>query len=114
MSIEFALDPGQLLLLGLIATAIIQGIKWIGQLKGNPLAAKWVRLIVFIVSLGMGYIWIQPAIPKPVEPMEFLLALIAGLSAVGGAAKVIYDVLLERVLKGLDLIFQFRGFKFEP
>lgn len=113
-SFEVTLDPEKLMLLGFIASALIQIFKWIAQVKGTELDPKHVRAVVFAVSMGMGWYWIRPVIPVDADYMELALALIAGLGVIGGFAKLIYDVLLERVLKGLDIVFQFRRFKFEP
>ncbi len=113
-SFEVTLDPTQLILLGLIASVLIQGFKWIAQVKGTELDPRYVRVVVFAVSLGMGWYWIRPEIPVGADPMELALAIFAGLGVIGGFAKLIYDILLERVLKAFDYVFQFANFKFEP
>ncbi len=113
-SFEVTLDPTQLILLGLIASALIQGFKWIAAIKGTGLDPRDVRAVVFAVSMGMGWYWIRPEIPADADLMELALAIFAGLGVIGGFAKLIYDILLERVLKGLDYVFQFARFKFEP
>jgi len=111
---EVTIDPTQLIILGLISSALIQGFKWIANIRGTGLDPRYVRAVVFAVSMGMGWYWIRPEIPAGADPMELALAIFAGLGVIGGFAKLIYDVLLERVLKGLDIVFQFARFQFEP
>lgn len=113
-SFEVTLDPTQLILLGLISSVIIQGFKWVAEVKGTELDPRYVRAVVFVVSLGMGWYWIRPEIPVGADPMDLALAIFAGLGVIGGFAKLIYDIVLERVLKELDYVFQFARFKFEP
>lgn len=113
-SFEVTLDPIQLIYLGMVASALIQIFKWAAEIKGTEIDPRYVRAVVFAVSMGMGWYWIRPEVPADADFMELALALIAGLAVVGGFAKLIYDAILERVLKGLDIIFQFERFKFEP
>jgi hypothetical protein len=113
-SFEVTLDPLQLLILGAVASVLIQGFKWVAEIADTEIDARYVRIVVFLVSLGMGYYWIRPEMPTGSDPMDWFLALLTGLSVIGGMSKVIYDVLLERLLKGLDIVLQFRRFKFEP
>lgn len=114
VSFEVTLDPAQLMILGIISSVIIQVFKWIAEVRGTELDPRYVRAVVFAVSMGMGWYWIRPDIPAGADFMDLALAIFAGLGVIGGFAKLIYDILLERVLKGLDFVFQFAKFKFEP
>jgi len=111
---QVTLDPIQLLVLGAVASVLIQVFKWIVGITGSQIDPKYVRASVFVVSMGMGWYWIRPDVPVDADFMDLALAIIAGLSVIGGSAKLIYDILLERVLKGLDNTLQLTRFKFEP
>lgn len=111
---EVTIDPTQLILLGLIASVLIQVFKWFAEIRGTEIDPRYVRAVVFAVSMGMGWYWIRPEIPAGADFMDLALAIFAGLGVIGGFAKVIYDILLERIFKGLDIVFEFVRFRFEP
>lgn len=89
-----------------IATAaIIQLLKiiWVKLLKKPKPSAGQIRWIVFIVAIPLAYFMGGFNLMIPTEdPMKFALALIAEAGEILLFAHVLYEAILEGVLKWLD------------
>ena len=100
------MTPEQAVLVGLIATAIVQGVKivWIGLL-GQPKPAKLVfAVIALVVANALAYYYTGPVpLPDPqADPLAFVTALVVAAGQVFAYASVFHAYILERLLAGLD------------
>lgn len=102
----------QIIVIGLVASFVAQGVKILAARTGKPIGRKWVTVALMIVAIFLSFIWARPALPTwpaPVEdPMAYatlILAffgqLLAVASAIIGFAVLIYNLLLERVFEKL-------------
>jgi len=94
----------QMVILGLLATALTQVIKWIMAALGKEMKVWLVSLIVVMVSFAFAVIWGKPTWPAPGEDiMAFIAQLLAAVTSVVGWATVIYNFLFKAVLEKLEL-----------
>jgi hypothetical protein len=102
------LTADQIIILGIASSVIAQVIKWISDWQGKDLDRKWATAILFVVSLGLAFVWTSWAIPAlpvfvgdPMTDTASVLAwagsLLAMLSPIVGFAMAIYNLLLEKV-----------------
>ena len=115
----------QLGLLTLIAVVLVQLVKigWMGILRRPKPSERSMKVLVFVISVPFGYFWAAPMLPAlpalPAltgEPFEIvaailvfagaIIAFLGGLSAAASAvfvtARLVYETLVEDVLKSLD------------
>lgn len=108
------LNPTQIIIIGLIVTILVQVIKLIAAKIGKPIDRKLITVFLFVLALGLAYLWASPTLPHwPVltgEPGAIALAvltfigdLIGVASVVVGFATVIYNLLLQRVFDALGV-----------
>ena len=105
------LDPGQLYLIGLVATVIAQIIKIIWNRLGKEISKTWITIVAFVIAVILSAIWFRPILPPVGNPMAYAIALLSAATSVLGAAVAIYNVLLEKLLQKLDSVF---GLLLEP
>jgi hypothetical protein len=91
------LDPGQLAILGVVASVIAAVLRFISGKFGYELPSNYAKLLVFIVALVATFIWVKPAVEFSADPMQFAGNLLAAGVAVMGAARASYEVLLGRL-----------------
>lgn len=108
---ELLLNPGQLYLIGLVATLIAQIIKVVWNRLGKEISKVWITIIAFVVAVGLSAIWFRPVLPPIGDPMAYAIALISAATSVLGAAVAIYNVILEKLLQLIDTKF---GLLLEP
>jgi hypothetical protein len=101
----------QLAILGAIATVIVAALRFAASKFGWSPGHGIVTLIVFAVSVVVGYFFAKPVIPALDDPMAFAVAIIQLALGVLGAAVVIYEWLLKKVLDGLETL---TGVRFIP
>jgi len=99
------LDPGQLYLIGLVATVVAQIIKIIWSRLGKQISKFWITIVAFVLAVIFSAIWFQPVLPPAGDPMAYALALLSAATSVLGAAVAIYNVLLEKLLQKIDTKF---------
>lgn len=100
------LDPVQLLILGTIASVVVQGYKWLSAKLNKPELSRTVLTAVLIaVSLVLSYLWATPQLPNITEsPLEFVQAILSVASSVVGSAIVIYNWLLKAVFEKVNTL----------
>jgi hypothetical protein len=91
------LDPGQLAILGVVASVIAAVLRFISGKFGYELPSNYAKLLVFIVALVATFVWVKPAVEFSADPMQFAGNLLAAAVAVMGAARASYEVLLGRL-----------------
>jgi len=94
----------QIIILGLIASVLVQAIKLISAKFGWNIGDKVTMVIVFVVSLVTAFLWIAPTVPITGWDIPSLINyLIEQIGAVLGFSVVIYVMLLKLVFEKLDL-----------
>jgi hypothetical protein len=108
------LKPEYIIVIGIIAPWIAQGIKLLGAKFGDQLGRKYITAGLFVMSMVLVYFWMKPALPPlpPVadDPVVFaaaILTFVAGIitatASVTGLATTIYNLLYQRVFEKLDI-----------
>jgi len=100
------------LLIGLLATVIVQGLKLGVVYFGWQINRQWLTGGLYVVSLVPAYFWLAPVFPAPpvsgADPSAFMGLVLAWLGqlltisgAVFGFATMIYNLLLAKVFEAL-------------
>jgi len=91
------LDPGQLALIGIVASVITAVLKFAAARLGFEVPSNYAKILVFAVSVVMAGIWMKPDIGFSEDPLEFATNLLAAAVAVMGSARAVYEILLGRL-----------------
>jgi len=91
------LDPGQLALLGIVASAISAILRFVAGRLGFEVPSNYAKILVFVVALVATVIWVKPSVEFSADPLEFASNLVAAAVAVMGSARASYEVLLGRL-----------------
>lgn len=101
-------DPVQLYVIGLVATAVVYGVKLLNAKYPNlNIKREWLTVILYVAALVLAVYWggvSFPSFPEFNDPVSFVSALlnfftnvIAALAFPTSFATLIYNVLLKRV-----------------
>jgi hypothetical protein len=104
----------QVIVIGIIAMVVVQGLKLLTAKLGKPIDRKWISVALFIIALVVAYFWKSPILPAlPIlagEPGEIALsvltfagALIAAASTFIGFGMLIYNLFMEKVFNALSI-----------
>lgn len=98
------LTATQVIIIGLVASVLAQGIKMLSAWLKKPVGEKVTMVIVFISSLVLAYIFAQPPVPVGGWDIpEIINYLVTQVSAVLGLAVAIYVMLLKMVFEKFKL-----------
>lgn len=92
----------QVTILGIVATVIAAILRFAASKFGWIPGHGIVALIVFGVSVVVGYFFAKPVIPAFDDPMAFAVAITQLALGVLGVAVLVYEWLLKKVLDGLE------------
>ena len=99
----------------LVASLTVQAIKflWVGLGGQQKPGEGAMRVIAFVVSAALAFLWRSPvALPVPAaDPVAFAIALVTAAGQIFIFAHLVYDVLLDKLLTGLDNLTLARLFK---
>jgi branched-subunit amino acid transport protein len=99
----------------LVAALVVQALKflWIGVGKRPKPSEGALRAVAFVVSAILAFLWRSPiALPAPAsDPVAFAIALVEAAAVILIFAHLVYDVLLDKILTGLDTLTLARLFK---
>ena len=99
------LTVDQVALIGIIASVLSQAIKLISAKFQKDIGEKVTMVTVFIVSLVLAFIWLNPLIPTMDWSVEgIVMFLIEQIGSVLGFSVVIYTLLLKKLYEKLDLV----------
>lgn len=93
----------QIMFIGLLATALSQIIKLISAKLGRPIGRKVITIVLAFVSLVVAWLWSNPTLIFPSDPMALINYLITLAASVVGFAVMIYNLLLSDVAEKTDL-----------
>jgi hypothetical protein len=95
----------QVVILGLVATLVVQVIKWVLVLwKGVTLNKAKVSILVAVVSIGLAILFLFPTLSIVMsDPMDFVASIVEQAGAVVGLAYLIYVWLLKAIIDKLGL-----------
>ncbi len=88
----------QVLLVGLIASAITQFLRFLADKANVNLGQEVVNVILFAVAVTLGFLWMRPEIPVGGDPMELARVLLEAALGVVGFAGLIYNILLGKII----------------
>lgn len=102
------LDAVQMYLIGVLASAVVYGLKLIGARWPQwTIKREWLTVLLYVCSWGLAILWRKmtiPSFPAFDDPTSFVSALLAFaalmLEALGPAvafATLVYNVLLKQV-----------------
>lgn len=105
-------DPVQLYVIGVVASAIVYAVKVFSVRFPNvTIKREWLTVILYVASFGLAIYWggvSFPVFPEFSDPVSFVSALltfftglIAALAFPTSFATLIYNVILKRVFDGL-------------
>ena len=105
------LQEWQIVLVGLVASIIVQLIRFIADKTGKQIGDIAIQWLVFGVSIGLGVWWGSfdfPAFPAFGGPeslaaiADFIAAVVALIGQLLGVAYVVYNVLLKKVFDAIE------------
>jgi hypothetical protein len=98
---DIVLDPGQLAILGVVASVLTAGLRLLANRFGYNAPREVSVGVVFLTSIGLSIYWFGlPAFANGSgDPMELAQSLLAAATTVFGSAVGIYLLLLNRVVK---------------
>ena len=93
---------------GFVAVILAQIIKWAAASYGYKVGRRPVTVLLFVISLGLGFWWLAPQIPAFPVPTDdtgvyagqitnWLAQLISLLGVLVGFAQTIYNLILQKV-----------------
>ena len=88
----------QVLLVGFIASVITQLLKFLADKANVNIGQEVVNVILFVVAVGLGFLWMRPDIPVGGDPMELAKVLLEAALGVVGFAGLIYNILLAKII----------------
>ena len=92
------LDPGQLIIIGLVASVLTQVLKFVFSQFGWRPGGIVQTLLLSAVAVALALAFQLPNLPPFEDPLQFVGALLDAASATVGGAVVIYKLLLEKVV----------------
>lgn len=112
-TLNFVLQEWQLVLVGFVATILVQIIRWYAQKKGKPLGEKPIQWFIFGISILLGLWWGGLELPPvPVltgDPTIIVAALFAYISQwilVGGkllgVAFIVYKAIAKKIFDAIQ------------
>lgn len=119
------LTAEQLLLIGFIASALVIFFRLVIEVMAKmklQLSDLWMRIIVYVVSGGVAYLWFPPAVPPlpdffgefpgiVVNVLDFAARLFTVLSVFFVVAHSIYELLLRKVKNAIGAVLLPRLYK---
>jgi hypothetical protein len=105
------LSEFQLVIVGLVASVLVQIVRFIGDKTGKPVSNVVIQWLVFAISLGLGAWWgvfefpVFPGFGGPdalLGIVDFVAALVALVGQLLGVAFVVYNVLLKKVFDAIE------------
>ena len=97
------LSPEQILIVGFVASILGVILRLIfAKVGGVELGKGWMSVIVSVVALILAVLFNIPQLPVYTEPLPYVAAWLALISGYLGAATLIYNLLLDKVLDKFD------------
>lgn len=98
------LTDEQTVILSLLVLVVMQFLKIIyyGLLKRPKLSAGQMRLVVFVLSVPIGYVFAEVQLPSFEDPMAFAQAIIVLASGVLIWSGLVYNYMLQDLLGFVD------------
>lgn len=92
------LSAEQIMLVGLIASAVSQVLKLVSSKLGYDPGRVAVNVALFVVAVILSFLWARPDFPASSDPMELAIALAEAAVGVFGFASLAYNLLLKQVV----------------
>ena len=107
-------DAGQMLLIGVVASIVAQGVKMYAAWRGVEIGRKGMTLTVFGAAVFLAYVFARPVVPAFPLPVEdpavyatlvgaWLVSIAQMAAGLLGAAFTVYNLLLEKVFEKMNI-----------
>lgn len=94
----------QIYIVGAVATVLAAGVRLLAaRFQGFEISKFWMTILVSAISLGLAVVFSPPNLPVYVDPITFLGEWIAIISGYLGAATIVYNLLLDKLLDAVGL-----------
>jgi len=101
---NIVLDAWQLLVIGGLASVLVQVLKLIAAKAGVDIHRGWLTVIAFVLSVVLAFIFFPVSfLIVPDDPMATAQNLITAAATLLGSASVVYNVLLEKLFEKWNL-----------
>ena len=97
------LTPDQLLIIGLLASALTVVVKFIAANFGYSPGKATLTIVVAVFSSVLAVLFNVPQLPIYIDPLQYLGEWLALLSIYGGVATLIYNLIIDKVLDKANL-----------
>jgi len=98
VAVAAELSPEQIVLIGLIASAIAQILRFLFAWQGIQLSKLGITILLYVVALGLAILWNPPAFPPISDFPAFMTFLVNYVGGVVGWATIIYNVILDKIV----------------
>lgn len=92
------LTSEQILLVGLVASALTQILKFLAVRFGYNPSQEVVNIALFVVAVGLAAAFGLPALEPTTDPAQLATLLLQAAAMVVGVATLVYNLLLEKVV----------------
>jgi len=92
------LDAGQLVMIGVIASVVTQGLRLVANKFGFKPSRLVVNVGLFVLSIGMAIWFFGLPVVGGDDPFQLTQAVLQAALAVVGSAGLIYNIFLDKVL----------------
>ena len=92
------LSPENLVVIGLVASVITQALRLLANHYGWKAPREVTNIALFVIAAGLAVAFFGLPQIGGSDPAEFVGAVLQAAAAVFGAAVLIYNVLLDKVL----------------
>ena len=96
------LTPEQVVIVGLVASGLAALFRLaVSKWGGQAISKAWMTVIVAGLSMGLTVAFNVPELPAYTSPLEYIGEWATLVSAYVGAATVIYNIVLSKVLDAI-------------
>jgi len=94
------LSPEQIYMVGLFAAILAALIRYIvKKVNGPKLSKLWMSIIAAACALGIAVVFKLPEVPAYQDPLQLVGAWLTIITGYVGAATVIYNLILDKLLE---------------
>jgi uncharacterized membrane protein YdcZ (DUF606 family) len=97
------MSPEQIIIVGLIASLLSVVVKLVSAKLGKQLSKFWMTIVVGVISLILAVVFNLPQLPEYIDPLSYLASWLALLSGYVGAATIVYNLLIDKILDAANL-----------
>jgi hypothetical protein len=94
------MTPEQIMIVTvLVVPLLVQGFKLVLAATGKEVSRFWATVVAFVVSVGLAFWWVRPALPTTTDPMQMATEIMVIIGSVFGFATLIYNLILSKLFE---------------